>query len=174
MSNRAEVDRLLEMYDTYKTLQRQLDGVASQLAKAKLLKKPLAELQVQHEKLKASVQRVSDDMTFANPVIWMMYKDEAYKDEAHPIRTMHAFRVHCSKPGYICTKRFTFLNEQLLAANLPSLDDESNYPSDTKLADVYASQDLLRVSNNPEFIHNWNAYEYNRVGGVAAKWENFA
>ena len=108
-SARAAVDRLLDMYDEYKTLAAKITAAERRLALAKLKNSGVEQIRIELDNLLHSQQQLSDDMTFDTPLIWVMYKFEAYQDEAQPIRTMHDFRLHCSKPDYICTKRFIFL-----------------------------------------------------------------
>ncbi len=104
----------------------------------------------------------------------MMYKFEAYQNEAQPIRTMHDFRVHCSKPGYICTKRFTFLNDQLESTGNSRLTDKGIYPDDMLLNEVFSNEQLGVLSGNADFSRLWNKYEFYKSGATAAKWENYS
>ena len=95
---RAAVDRLLDMYDEYKTLAAKITAAERRLALAKLKNSGVEQIRIELDELRHNQQQLSDDMTFDTPLIWVMYKFEAYQDEAQPIRTMHDFRLHCSKP----------------------------------------------------------------------------
>ena len=117
------------------------------------------------------MQSISNAMTFADPLIWAMYKFEAYADETQPIRTMQDFRLHCSKPGYICTKRFIFVNETLSNRSLSNLADTSAYPDQKSLTESFNT--LWTLSQDSDFIRVWKVYEYHRVDSKAAKWENY-
>ncbi len=167
---RTQTDTLLGMYEDYKRIADNRQSLASQLAKAKLKQLPVEELQSLYDRASREMQSISESMTFASPLVWMMYKFEAYKDEAQPIRTIQDFRLHCSKPGYICTKRFEFVNAELVRRQLPTLLDRENYLDDMLLHGAYdAVQPLIADST---FMGTWGKHEYYKIDGRVAKWEN--
>ena len=133
---RAAVDKLLRMYDDYKTLTVKITAAEHRLALAKLKNSGVEQIRIELDDLRHSQQQLSDTMTFDMPLVWVMYKFEAYQDEAQPIRTMHDFRLHCSKPGYICTKRFIFLNAHLCSNGQRSLIDSKKYPDEMLLSEI--------------------------------------
>jgi len=114
--------------------------------------------------LKLDQQRISDEMIFANPVVWMMYKYEAYKNTNNEIKTVEDFVNHCSPVGYICTKRFKFVSKYLDIKNLFRLKD--------KLSKVYKSEALLKIVNNPNFMKSWKENEYLIKDNKISKWQN--
>lgn len=178
MSDRSEyidqeVGRLLGQYQEYKQLLVDRQALSSSLAKQKLQGEAAQEDEDQYVRLGNQLQTLSESMVFASPSIWMRYKNEAYADESQPILTLHDFRMHCSKPGYICTKRFLFLNAQLKQQNLPVLNDARTMDDGTLLADLVASDVFATLENQEGFMDRWGAYEYNKVDGRVAKWENF-
>lgn len=172
MNNRAAVDRLLVMYDDYKRLGLAEAELSMQLAKQKLRRHSDQALLNTYQQVRDDRQTVSDKMTFANPIIWMTYKFEAYANEAQPIRTMHDFRIHCSKAGYICTKRFNFLNTQLENRGFASLGSAESYADHVSLDQVVESEALIIVTQDVDFMRLWNHYEFHTVNGQPAKWEN--
>jgi hypothetical protein len=103
----------------------------------------------------------------------MAYKFFAYKTEAQPIRTLADFRQHCSKPDYICTKRYTFLNQQLVDRNKKPLTDETFDPR-MSLEQIFVSPELDQLTQDAQFMKAWDDYEYNHQDDRVAKWENFA
>src|SRR5579864_2288935 len=121
---KIKVKRLILQYKEYlaldeeiKTLKQQKMATLTKLAKLqnKRLSEVLSsqdkypEIQIINQGLtlkKLDLKRISDEMSFANPLIWMMYKDLAYKGASNEISTFGAFKQHCSPEGYICTKRF--------------------------------------------------------------------
>jgi hypothetical protein len=121
---RKEVDDLLKLYAKYKELLFIEADLSTKRAKQKIIGVVDAELVNDHETAKKNLQRLSDSMTFSNPFVWILYKFEAYKNEAQSIRTIRDFRIHCSKVGDICTKRFLFVNEQLTQKDQPTLMDD--------------------------------------------------
>lgn len=171
-SARADVDKLLGMYAEYKSTVAQQEDTARQLAKAKLKGSPTEQLQKAYTALSQQTQAISDTMTFATPLVWALYKFEAYAGEAQPISTMQDFRVHCSKPGYICTKRFIFVNQALNEKGLPTLADSKAYPDTESLTVAFASLQELS-EDDTDFMKSWELHEYYKQGGKVAKWENF-
>lgn len=169
-----QVERLLGQYDEYKKVHAATARVASSLARAKIKQLPVQDLVKEYEELQVSLQQISDDMTFDSPLIWIQYKYEAYKEEAQPILTMQDLRAHCSKAGYICTKRFTFLNDELRSAGLSTLDDALLYPDTLSLEVALASESLRSITADEDFMHSWRTYEYCRDGDRVAKWENYS
>lgn len=166
---RQAVDTLLAMYQAYKRLNEQAEQTGRQLVKAKLRGDDTTSVATAYETLRTELQQLSDAMTFAGPTIWAMYKFEAYADEAQPIRTMHDFRMHCSKPGYICTKRFQYVNSALARRNLPTLADKAVFPDSMLVSELYAS--LKPLEADAAFMQAWSGHEYYRKDGVVAKWE---
>jgi hypothetical protein len=167
---RAAVDTLLAAYATYKKYSHAEARAARTLAKARLLGMPTNELEAQHKHLTKKLQKISDAMTFADPLVWALYKYEAYADEPQSLRTLQDFRVHCSKPGYICTKRFTFVNTALRSQKLPTLQDTDIYPDAAQLSDIF--EVLHTLSQDVSFMQAWRAHEYYTRGDRVAKWEN--
>jgi len=170
-SVRAAVDRLLDMYDEYKTLTAKIAAAERRLALAKLKNSDVEQIRIELDDLRYSQQRLSDDMTFDTPLVWVMYKFEAYQDEVQPIRTMHDFRLHCSKPGYICTKRFIFLNAHLCSNGQRTLADSEQYPDEMLLREIFPL--LGETEQDEAFLSNWRAHEYYQEDDVIKKWQNY-
>ena len=168
---RVAVDRLLDMYDEYKTLVAKIAAAERHLALAKLKNSGVKQIQIELDDLQHSQQQLSDDMTFDTPLVWVMYKFEAYQDEAQPIRTMHDFRLHCSKPGYICTKRFIFINAHLCSNGQRPLTDSKKYPDEMLLSEIFPL--LSEIERDKNFLSNWRAHEYYQEDGAIKKWQNY-
>lgn len=168
---RAAVDRLLDMYDEYKTLAAKITAAERRLALAKLKNSDVEQIRIGLDDLRYSQQQLSDDMTFDTPLVWVMYKFEAYQDEAQPIRTMHDFRLHCSKPGYICTKRFIFLNAHLCSNVQNSLMDRKQYPDEMLISEIFPL--LSEIERDKNFLSNWRAHEYYQEDGAIKKWRDY-
>lgn len=168
---RTAVDKLLNMYDEYKTLAAKITAAEHRVALARLKNGDIKQVKAELDGLRQNQQRLSDAMTFDTPLIWVMYKFEAYKDEAQPIRTMHDFRLHCSKPGYICTKRFRFLNAYLCSKEQNLLTDNQTYPDDMLLDNIFPLLD--EIEQDAEFLAEWRAHEYYQEDGAAKKWQNY-
>ncbi len=102
----------------------------------------------------------------------MLYKFRAYQNEPQPIADMNDFRVHCSVPGYICTKRFDFTNAELAARNRKNFTDEKAYPDEKSLVAAMLNDDVAALARDENFMKKWREREYFRDGGRVAKWEN--
>ena len=170
-SARAAVDRLLDMYDDYKTLAAKIAAAERHLALAKLKNSDIEQVQTELDVLRRDQQRLSDTMTFDTPLVWVMYKFEAYQDEAQPIQTMHDFRLHCSRPGYICTKRFIFLNAHLCSNGQRPLTDSEQYPDEILLREIFPL--LGEIEQDEVFMSSWRAHEYYQEEGAIKKGQNY-
>ena len=170
-SARVAVDKLLRMYDDYKTLTVKIAATERRLALAKLRNSDIEQVQTELDILRRDQKQLSDTMTFDTPLIWVMYKFEAYQDETQPIRTMHDFRLHCSKPGYICTKRFIFLNAHLCSNGQRPLTDSEKYPDEMLLSEIFPL--LGEIEQDEAFLSSWRAHEYYQEGGATKKWQDY-
>lgn len=167
---REQVDKLVGMYEDHKTLLACQANCQRQLAKAKLRHDDTTQLQAAYDDLSMQMQVISDTMTYASPSIWILYKYEAYANEAQSIRTVQDFRQHCSKPGYICTKRYDFMNTALISRGLHPLTDDKMYLETMPLIEVLG---VVRPLEEDEiFMQAWRNHEYYRDEGRVAKWEN--
>lgn len=169
----AAVKKLLSQYAEYVNKNEQLAIVERKLALAVIAGKNQEALSNERDNLRQELRQISDDMTFDSPYIWIQYKYEAYKNEAQPILTMQDLRVHCSAIGYICTKRFQFLNNQLVKRGKHPLSDQASYPDNVSLEALLSNDNLVSLSRDKEFMDQWRAYEYYEENGRVAKWENF-
>jgi hypothetical protein len=121
--------------------------------------------------LKLDLQQISDEMTFPNPIIWMMYKYKAYKGKSNEISNLRQFRNHCTPEGYICTERYKFLNDYLIANHNKDLSNISKFPDDLELNKLYESDLLIDLCNDLSFMQQWKENEYLKTDGKVNKWE---
>lgn len=164
---------LLKAYAEYKQLLQIEAELSIKLAKQKINGVVDIELASGHERSKQTLQNLSDSMTFSNPNVWIMYKFEAYKNEAQTLRTMRDFRIHCSKDGDICTKRFSFVNEQLDLGGQRPLTDADYYNDSTSLDTLLEERPLQELVHDQVFMNLWKTHEYNMVDERVAKWESY-
>jgi hypothetical protein len=134
----------------------------------------IKEIGVQITDLEERLQSISDEMTFASPIVWVMYKFQAYAGTSQAIVDMEDFRGHCQPDGYICTKRYLFVKNYLLKNMSLDLDDTSQYPDTLKLDQLYLREEFFALVTDKDFMSSWNTYEYHRVNGKVAKWENYS
>lgn len=112
--------------------------------------------------------QISDEMTFANPIIWIMYKDIAYKGTQQEIRDWAAFKDHCAPKDYICGRRFRFLEEYLKERK--GIDFGTLFTDHVSLANVYEDRRIINLADDLALMKAWQANEYLRVGGMVNKW----
>lgn len=168
---RQAVDRLLEQDQCYQAHEQRIAECERRLARQKLRGTPAPELAEELQIARLRRDALSDQMRFASPLIWVMYKYEAYQGQPQALRTMHDFRLHCAKPGYICTKRMAFLNATLLQQGHTPLSDDARYPDDMTLTALYPLMEQL--SADEVVMRQWQIYEYYEQDGAVRKWQNY-
>ncbi len=112
------------------------------------------------------LNRVSDEMTFATPLIWMMYKHKAYQGTSTEIATIEDFRRHCQPVDYICGKRYRFLLQELDV----KIDQESEFTGKAHLNELYFNEVILQASCDSDFMEKWLANEYFIADNRINKW----
>jgi hypothetical protein len=121
-----------------------------------------------HKIIRRIEDRLSDEMTFYTPRIWMLYKYTAYKNSPKEISTFGDLIEHCSPKGYICTKRFHFIKEWLFK------DKKVN------LLGIFSEQESIRTAidnpiissleSNADFMNKWLDNEFCIIDSSIAKW----
>ena len=186
---RKAVDHLLDQYNDYLKVSAVIDELrteqvktAIRLAKAAglsfttVLTENREEIKEIGERIsfsKRELQRISDEMTFADPVIWVMYKYRAYAGTSKAIVDMEDLRAHCRPDGYICTKRYSFLRDYLRENESLDLEDKSSYSDDLDLAQFCHRPEILALHKDESFLSRWQSYEYYQCDQRVAKWENY-
>ncbi|HMQ02076.1 MAG TPA: hypothetical protein PKD79_03340 [Candidatus Doudnabacteria bacterium] len=186
------IDRLImqyheymSLYDAVKNLENEKLAVAAEEAgkqnvplstilKALPADSRLSEVDEYLKILQLDLQRISDEMSFANHVIWLAYKYQAYKGESNEILTLGALRAHCSPNDYICTKRFTFLVSYLSSYADCNLQDKVAFPDEMPLAEFIEHRVITELLDDVKFLKLWKSYEYYTAEQSIAKWKNFA
>lgn len=115
--------------------------------------------------------RISDEMTFATPEIWMRYKALAYKETPDEIATWKDFQQHCLPAGYICSKRYAFLRDVAATVLNVSLDD---FDETAPLLHACDASWVETLEQNEEVIERWQKHEFHATEHGVAKWENYA
>ena|SRR5258708_4542839 len=184
---KLKVKRLILQYQEYlaldtqiKSLKQEKISLAVKVAKEKgeilsaILSKEHPQLEKIDQRLKLvqwDLERISDEMSFADPLIWMIYKDLAYKGHRNEIATLGDFKQHCSPKDYICTKRFKFMKKYLKEKYGCDLDDTSNFPSFLLLANFYMTPQILILLDDFDFMSKWKKHEYLIKDQKIAKWQ---
>ncbi len=145
------VERLLLQYQEYQLLSEAIKNTPPSDMRAMAL-------------LKQDRQQVSDEMTFANHVIWLMYKHRAYQGTAKALHTLGDLKVHCAPVDDICHKRWEFLK-----STLPEVD---TIFSDAMLLEKFCQEPkVLDLLSNIEFLEKWKEQEFFRANGQIKKWQ---
>ena len=167
------VDRLIMQYKEYVFLNDHIKKLENDKFAELLKKKDSDKLQTIDDKLsliKIDLDQVSNEMTFANPIIWMMYKYKAYKDTSSEISTLGDFRKHCEPDGYICTERYKFLCKYLKDNYEKDIEDKSIYSDRIDLSDFYIQDFLVKLSQDTKFMNLWKRNEYLISRNKVNKW----
>jgi hypothetical protein len=160
--SRSETDNLLAMYAQYMELTRQIenkDGLFSRTPG----KIGASDLMLERKQL-------GEAMKFQNPLIWMMYKYEAYKNTSKPVLTTKMLREHCENKTDICFKRYDYINTALRQKNQgEDLNSDEFLAADTDLAAVINDQRFVNLALDPVFMAGWVKNENDEDG----KWVNY-
>jgi hypothetical protein len=145
----------------------------SEIALSKQEFPAISELTHKERALSERLQHISDEMTFANPVVWLMYKHTAYLGTPGAIQAWRDMKKHCSKPGYICTKRFQHMTSYIMHTQATNLEDIGRFPDDLLMSDFYQSDLITELVADKNFMEGWSTHEFHHDGLRVAKWENF-
>lgn len=167
----SEVAKLVDQYKQWMRLEAEVGELKS--------RRPLAiEIEKRIEELKLEQKQLGEAMTFANPLIWLLYKIKAYQGTEKALENLGDLRKHCESPTYICHKRLDYLNWALQKRFGKNLLDDS-LDSGLGLAEIVEGGELLELSEDREFMEKWQKYEYFRQVDEnkrlrVAKWENYS
>lgn len=170
VNSKNSVNKLLMQYASYKELVKEIDEIKRQLAKQKLLNKDLSKITKELNLLEGKQSKVSDSMVFKTPIVWLMYKFLAYKDEPQPMNNLRALKDHCSNPNGICTKRFKYINRYLKSINEAELTDKTEYPDELTLDNLFDK--FLNFNLNRDLIADWQKHEFYEENGIIKKWKD--
>lgn len=157
------VERLTRQYQEYVAAQEEID----QLKQDKIVGGNAAEIDQKIELLKTLQEQTGNEMTFATPLVWILYKARAYKGTPQAIDTVGDFRAHCSPDGYICTRRYACMAEYLSAKNI----DISIHNENMSLEDFATLPEVVNLEADFTFMQDWQAQEYYRKDGEITKWQ---
>lgn len=163
MNSSQVVTRLIAQYKEYIAIQDKLDEYKQQRILGEKGNRQLEEF------YKTLLTQTANEMTFATPVIWILYKTRAYKNTPQALNTVSDLRAHCQPQGYICTKRYKML-EMYLGQKGWFL---SNVNGRMKLEAFVRLPAIVALETNGEFLKKWQTYEYFKQDSTIAKWENF-
>jgi hypothetical protein len=180
------VDRLILQYEEYLFLSKIIQKLENErfikiaeIAQKRnikiqnVIKKEIKSLNSIDKKIylyKIDLQRISDEMTYPNHYVWMMYKDKAYKGTNNEIATLGDFKRHCLPTDYICTVRYNFLREFLKKNKKIDLNNNKKYPTNIRFIDFYNKRELINLLTNIDFLIKWKKNEYFISNNTINKW----
>jgi hypothetical protein len=163
---KAIVDRLVAQYKEYLKISQACDVAERQYALAKISSQATDD---NYKILRRIQDRLSDEMTFYTPRIWMQYKYEAYKDSPKEIATVGDFIDHCSPKGYICTKRFTFIKNWL--KKYEDITFEGLQNDEDSINELINNTSIIGLESNSIFITEWLNNEFYISDSKISKWK---
>jgi hypothetical protein len=114
---------------------------------------------------------IADQMLFADPVVWMLYKYEAYKGTVAEIATWGDLVQHSEHHDGICKKRLQFIRASMLTLTHQDVLDGSVIDPQQDIRQLVVSNFFEPLLQNQEHMTNWSTNEYFTMQGKAAKWE---
>ncbi len=169
-----EVASLLSAYLAYKALSEEIESGAfnSEKPKFSLLGKPgiMQNLDPLAE-AKKKLEKIGDGMKFQNPLIWLRYKLEAYRNEpGKELKTVNDLIAHCKIDG-ICHKRFDAINTCLREKyDGKDLTDPAFVDPSLSLEDLARNPKYISLCFDLLFQTKWSRHENDRTG----KWQHYA
>lgn len=169
-----EVAALLSDYLTYRTLSEHIESgiFAFEKPKLSLLGKPgvMQNLDPLAE-AKKKLEKIGDRMKFQNPLIWLTYKLEAYKNEpGKKLETVEDLITHCNVDG-ICNRRFDAINAYLRQKyDGKDLTDPEFIDRSAKLEALAKDTRYIGICFDLSFQMKWSRHENDPAG----KWKNYA
>lgn len=169
-----EVASLLSAYLAYQTLSQEIESGAfiSEKPKFSLLGKPgvMQNLDPLAE-AKKRLEKIGDEMKFQNPLIWLRYKLEAYRnDPSKKLETVEDLIAHCKVDG-ICNRRFDAINAYLHQRHDGKDLTDPEFASRSMKLEVLAQDPrYIGICFDLAFQTKWSRHENDSAG----KWKNYA
>lgn len=167
-----QFDEYMDMYNIEVSLKKELKEVEN-IENPEEKAKKFEELEKNFSKIKNQMNNLWDDMKFDNPIIWMQYKNQAYKNSSSEIPTLWALIKHCFKNlDYICGKRIDFFAKHFknkFGIDIFEIDENMSFDD---FLETYKNE-LNNICQDEKIMNLWLRYEYFTVWERTAKWENY-
>lgn len=169
-----ELTILIQDYLAYKALSERIESgsVVSVQPKFSLLGKPGVMQNLDPlASAKKRLEEIGDGMKFQNPLIWLRYKLEAYKNEpGKKLETLEDLIAHCKVDG-ICNRRFHAINTYLSHRyDGKDLTNPEFINLSTKLEVLAKDPKYIGICFDLSFQTKWSRHENDKAG----KWKNYA
>jgi len=125
----------------------------------------------QKQKIKRLLQEQNEiglSMKFQNPLIWAMYKFEAYALESGAIRTVGDLVLHCHVDG-ICHKRISYINTWLRSYGEGKSITDGLFKDSTLIPEMYKDEKFMAMLIDSLFMKGWLEFENHEQG----KWYGY-
>lgn len=175
----AKIQKLIYQFDEYMDLYNSEINFKKELEEIENIEnheekaKKFEEIEKNLLEIKNKMNILWDDMKFDNPIIWMQYKNQAYKNSSSEIPTIWALIKHCFKNlDYICGKRIDFFAkhfEKKFGIDIYEIDENMSFDD---FLEKY-SHELKEICQDEKFMNLWLRYEYFTIWEKTAKWENY-
>lgn len=167
-----QFDEYIDMYNSEISLKEELEKI-EEIKNPEEKAKEFEKLEKEFAKIKNDMAILWDDMKYDNPIIWLQYKNHAYRWTSSEIPTIWEFIKHCFKNlDYICGRRIDFFAKNLekkFGINIYEL--EPNMTFDEFLETYH--KELWELCQDEKFMNLWLRYEYFTIWERTAKWENY-
>jgi len=184
--SRHEVRELLSKYQAYKTISSQIVEIEKKIQEEREVKvvarggwlmgggkmvshDPHAQQRGEIAKLLQEQNNIGLSMKFQNPLIWAMYKHEAYVLEPGAIGTVDDLVLHCQVDG-ICHKRIAYINTWLHSHGESKGLDDGLFEGATPIPLMYSDVRFTAMLTDMLFMKEWSEFENHEQG----KWYRYA
>ena len=160
------VKRLIQQYKEYASVADEISKLRVEMLRSKMSnkRKEFDSLSAKIKMKEILQNRISDEMSFKDPIIWILYKYFAYKGTNKNMDSLYDLIQHCLPEDYVCTRRFKYLSKYI---------DISEIEKSIRLNSLVSLPEIKKLIVDPDFMAGWQKYEYYIEDGKIAKWKNF-
>jgi hypothetical protein len=118
-------------------------------------------------------QRISDSMFFDDPIVWILYKEQAYRGTDHALVNWGDLIGHSRGEDGICARRLKFLQAAISTHAGADVYEAATLPPGTLLTDVARHSYLQTVCEVESVLAEWRLHEYYTTPSGVAKWSRY-
>jgi hypothetical protein len=120
----------------------------------------------------SSKQRIGNTMFFADPIVWIRYKHDAYQGTQNALTTWGDLVDHSLSHDGICGKRLHWLQREVANRGI-DIFSSAVIPRETPLYEVALHPEIVAIADSPVLMQTWNEHEYYQERGVPKKWARY-
>ncbi len=117
-------------------------------------------------------RRISNQMFFADPIVWIRYKHVAYQGTVQALTSWHDLIEHSMSHDGICGKRLNWLISTAAKQGVDILSSKV-ISAETSLEIVATLPIIVQIADSPEAMTGWRTYEYYKHKGQVQKWSTY-